>query len=223
MLGVNTYHRDLSDAEINAGKHRDAIGGMWDEIGALQFDFMRTHGLQPTHTLIDIGCGALRGGIHFARYLNAGNYFGLDINASLIRGGEREIKAAGLTDKRPQLLVDDQFDLPRFGRTFDYGIAVSVFTHLYMNNIARCLVQMQKVMLPSSQFFCTFFEAPSPIHLAPIQHASGKVTTRHDSDPFHYAIEEVRSLAAWSGLAVDLIGDWGHPRDQRMLRFTLAN
>src|SRR5262245_17052197 len=93
MVGVNEYHRALTDEEIRAGAHRDFVGGLWDEIGRLQFDFLVAHGLKPEHKLVDVGCGALRGGVHFIRYLKPGHYFGLDLNASLIKAGERELAA----------------------------------------------------------------------------------------------------------------------------------
>lgn len=66
------------------GEHRSFIGGMWDELGDLQFEFMKEQGLKPHHRLGDVGCGALRGGVKFIPYLDAGNYYGLDINASCI-------------------------------------------------------------------------------------------------------------------------------------------
>src|SRR5262245_6037599 len=170
MVGVNDYHRALSDAEIRAGAHRDFVGGLWEEIGRLQFDFLLAQGLEPDHTLIDIGCGALRGGVHFVRYLKPGHYFGLDVNSSLVTAGQSELEAAGLADRNAHLLVDDKFRLSRFGQVFDFGVSVSLFTHLYFNHIGRCLVEMRKVMQPGNQFFITFFEAPSPIHLEPITH-----------------------------------------------------
>jgi SAM-dependent methyltransferase len=222
MVGVNSYHHILSDSDIVAGAHRGFVGGLWEEIGQLQFDFLLAHGLKPNHTLVDIGCGALRGGIHFVRYLQPGNYYGLDINPSLISAGQKELEAAGLADRRAELVVNDKFELSTFGRTFDYGLAVSVFTHLYLNHIARCLCEMRKVMRPNSQFFCTFFEAASPIHLAPITHSPGNITTYYDSDPFHYGFEELDRLAMHCGLAARLMGDWVHPRDQRMIAITLA-
>ncbi len=42
-----------------------AVGGMWEEIGRLQFVFLVEKGLQPHHEMLDIGCGTLRGGRHF--------------------------------------------------------------------------------------------------------------------------------------------------------------
>ena len=56
--------------------HRLFVGGvddfLWTRIGELQFDFLRAQGLRPNHVLFDIACGALRGGVHFINYLDAG-------------------------------------------------------------------------------------------------------------------------------------------------------
>ena len=54
-----------------------AIGGMWEEIGQLQFDYLRNDGLRPDHSMLDIGCGTLRGGRHFIAWLSPGKYTGL--------------------------------------------------------------------------------------------------------------------------------------------------
>ncbi|MGD0673589.1 MAG: hypothetical protein ABSB13_16080 [Candidatus Binatus sp.] len=42
--------------------HRGYVGGKWDALGQLQFEFMLKMGLKPGHVLLDTGCGALRGG-----------------------------------------------------------------------------------------------------------------------------------------------------------------
>jgi hypothetical protein len=65
---------------VAAGQQRSIVGGEWDEIGRLQFDFLNGAGLKPRHVLLDVGCGCLRGGVHFVAYLERGNYVGIDIN-----------------------------------------------------------------------------------------------------------------------------------------------
>ncbi|MGG6294672.1 hypothetical protein ACQ4M4_09620 [Leptolyngbya sp. AN02str] len=60
MQNVNQYWRQLTPEEIKAGKHRQFIGGLWEELGQLQFDFLKENGLLPEHRLLDMGCGSLR-------------------------------------------------------------------------------------------------------------------------------------------------------------------
>jgi SAM-dependent methyltransferase len=213
------YTRQLTPEEIAAGVHRDAVGGLWEEVGSLQLRFMQQQGLRSADRLLDIGCGALRGGIHFLRYLEPGCYYGIDANASLIAAGQMEVERAGLREKRPQLLVTDAFEVARFGVMFDYVLAVSVFTHLHANRVLRCLLEVRRVMAPGAGFFATVFEAPAPGHLAPIAHQPGGITSFFDADPFHYAQAEMAHLGHRAGLEVGFLGDWGHPRAQTMLRF----
>lgn len=219
---MNLYGRQLSAEEIARGEHRDFVGGLWEEIGRLQLEFLRSRGLRPGHRFVDVGCGALRGGLHFVRYLESGRYHGLDINASLLEAGRRELEIAGLAGRGPQLLVDDGFRLQRFEARFDYGLALSVFTHLPMNVIVRCLAGVAATLAPDGVFFASYFPAPAPAHLAPLQQPPGEVTTYYDIDPFHQSLQEMQLLAGLCGLQVEALGDWGHPRGQQMLAFRLA-
>ena len=82
-----------------------AIGGLWEEIRALQFEFLIKKGLQPQHRMLDLGCGTLRGGRHFIRYLQPGNYYGIDISRKAIAFADQLIQQERLTDKSPHLLV----------------------------------------------------------------------------------------------------------------------
>ncbi len=166
MSEINQYGQQLTQEQINAGTHRDMVGGMWEEIGRLQFEFLRARGLKPNHRFLDIGCGWLRGGIHAIKYLEAGNYYGLDINPSLIEAGRHELRLAGLTHKNPHLAVSDRFELGLFGQEFDYLLALSVFTHLFANHIIRCLAEAREVLAPEGHFRDVFF-APHSVHVAP--------------------------------------------------------
>lgn len=218
-MDVNVYRRQLTPEEIEAKEHRELVGGLWDELGVLQLEFLKSRGLKQHDRLLDVGCGALRGGVHFIRYLDAGHYCGIDINSSLIEAGRRELAEAKLESRAPNLLVSDRFEVGRFDTTFDCAIAVSVFTHLPMNHIVRCLIEVRKVLKPAGAFYASYFEAPSTAYLAPLPHPRGGIVTSYDADPYHHAFDEVRWMAGTAKLEVEPIGEWGHPRDQRMLCF----
>jgi cyclopropane fatty-acyl-phospholipid synthase-like methyltransferase len=218
----NQYYRlKLTDQEIQRGSHRNQIGGMWKEMGEMQLKFMKEQGLQPDHELLDIGCGSLRGGIFFIGYLNEGKYSGLDLNSSLIKAGHSEIKKAGLIPKKPTLLVNDSFQFHLFNKKFDYAIAQSVFTHLPVNVIQRCLINLEQVLNPGGKFYATFFETESKFDVSPVNQANSKgVVTNIDSDPYHYHISLFEYLIEGSPLQMEYIGDWGHPRNQKMISFS---
>ena len=217
FLGKN-HSRELSDEEIAAGLHRELDGGLWDEVGTLQFYFMRSEGLRPEHTLVDVGCGALRGGVHFVAFLDEGNYCGIDSNRSHVAAGRRELE--GVTRRRARLMVNDGFELSLFGAAFDYALAISLFTHLRPDDIARCLRGVEEVLEAHGRFYASFLQSPRDAHLGPSSQGPGGTATAVGADPFHYSWEEMRTLGEEAGLAARLIGDWRHPRQHQMLCFT---
>ena len=139
--------------------HRKAVGGLWDTVGTLQFELLVREGLQPQDRLLDIGCGSLRGGVHFIRYLDTGHYAGVDKSAErLAAGRDVELEAAGLAHKEPVLEVLEDFEFERLGQTFDYAVALSLFTHLPLELVERCLVRVDPVLASGGRLFATFLE-----------------------------------------------------------------
>jgi SAM-dependent methyltransferase len=203
---------------------RGAVGGLWGEMGELQLQFLVSQGLRRDHRFLDVGCGSFRAGVHLVRYLEAGKYNGIDAQQWLLDAGlEHEIGRHGLADRAPRVLCRDDFDFSAFGTPFDYAIAQSVFTHVPWNTILRCLHNVRRVLTPEGQFFATFFEDPDGTHLTtPLAHQPGGVTTYTDKDPFHYQFDVFVELAARTRLEATYVGDWNHPRGQKMMRFTRA-
>lgn len=116
--------------DIAFGKYRQCIGNgkKWEERGRMQLDLLVAAGLAKNHRLIDIGCGPLRAGTHFIRYLNSGNYVGFDYSPAYI-GIARTIVSANesLSGKQPVLLLCENFDLSPYAHSpADFGIAFSV-------------------------------------------------------------------------------------------------
>lgn len=220
MKGINEYHRELAFPDIARNEHREYVGGLWEEIGTLQMEFLRNSGLQPHHKLLDVGCGCLRGGIHFVRFLQPGNYHGLDINSSLIEAARVELGKAGLTEKRPTLLVDDAFMFSRFKTTFDVMISVSLFTHLPGTIIVECLQRARESLSWGGRYYATFFMVPDHMKDRPFTQHPGGFQTWPDRDLFHYAFSDIKRMAAAARLRCVCIGDWNHPRNQKMIVFT---
>ena len=210
--------------QARGADHRAAVGGLWEQMGRLQLELLREHGLRPEHRLLDIGCGALRGGVHFVRYLEPGHYFGLDISESMIERGRAELAAAGLEGRDARLLVDDSFSFERLGTGFDFALAQSVFTHVPLNSIHRCLVNVSGVLRPGGRLYATIFEQERERHdLGPqrLETDDGLILeTWPDRDPFHYRPETLSDLCRGLPLRFAYIGECGHPRGQRMLEFT---
>ena len=193
--------------------HREYVGGLWDEIGRLQLDFLVSRGLKPSHCLLDIGCGSLRGGVHFIRYLGPGNYLGIDKERRLIDLGiERELGQATYLDKKPAFVVSSNFEFDTFGRKPEFSIAQSLFTHLVPADIHLCLKNLRKCVDQDHVFFATFFEGLS----------SDNPRTSHSQAGFSYSQDELTGFAERAGWRATYIGDWSHPRNQMMMKFQPA-
>lgn len=211
------YARPLAQSTIESGLYRDRVGGLWDELGELQLRFLIAQGLRPEHRLLDMGCGALRGGVRFVEYLDPGHYFGVDVNQSLLEAGyERELDDA-LRAKLPRenLRVSDRFQC-NFGVRFDFAIAQSLFTHLSFNQIRLCLFRVARNTSPGGRFFATYFEVP-PSHRLDRPLSGGRLWT--ERNVFFYYRRDLDYAAGTLPWRVRHMGDWGHPRGQVMVEF----
>jgi len=209
---------------IDPNWHRDGVGGMWDEIGKLQFDFLVERGLKPSHYFLDVGCGSFRGGVHFIRYLKPGHYFGIDKNKELLDAGRNvELKRCNLMERNPILVQMDNFDFQSLNTQFNYALAQSVFTHLPLNNIIRCVMNIEKALVQGGRFYATFWENPQgKFNLEPVMHPQvddPPIVTYFDRNSFHYNFETFRHICEGIRLTVEYVGDWKHPRGQKMLVF----
>lgn len=223
-MKINEYYSmEMNRKELSSNAHREAVGGLWEEIGRLQFDFLVSEGLKPHMTMVDVGCGSLRGGVHFVRYLDAGNYFGIDANKSLLNAGyEKELFLEGLHMKLPRenLVENRHFDFSLFKIDFDFALAQSVFTHLPLNHIRLCLINLARQMKSSGRFYATFFECPENANFEDSQvHAPGDIQTYPDLDPYHYRLSDFRWFITGLPWQLRYIGEWGHPRAQKMVCF----
>jgi hypothetical protein len=206
------------------GQHREIIGGMWEELGRLQFEFLLSQGLRPEHRVLDVGAGSLRLGVKLAAFLEPGGYWAVDKNTALLDAGWMlELGPLGLQARQPrdQLVTLDDFQFDRLGQTFDYAIAQSLFTHLSWHRIRRCLARLAPAINERGRLFATFFEIPAGSDReTAATHMPGGVETYSDRDPYHYSVADLRQAAGGLPWQVELLGEWGHPRDQRMVVFT---
>ena len=118
------------------------------------------------------------------------------------------------------LEVNSSFGMTAFGQKFRYAIAFSLFTHLTLNSIRRCLIEMERVMKPGAKFYATVFLCPDTDALEMPCSQSAEITSFMDKDPYHYHLSDMRWLASQTSFDVSLIKSFEHPRNQKMLEFT---
>ena len=46
MRGINNFWQQFDGDEIERNEHRGYVGGLWDELGQLQFDYLLDDGLK---------------------------------------------------------------------------------------------------------------------------------------------------------------------------------
>ncbi len=213
-----TKLHDLQPSErIGSIGHRPFVGGndpeTWYGIGRLQYHFLVREGLRPHHRFLDIACGALRLGQYLIPFLDRGNYFGLEAEPELVRIGlEQEFNFGIAEMKAPNFAYGYDFDFS-FIEEFDFAIAQSLFTHLTLDDIALCFANLRARAGPQSKFFFTFHE--------------GDDTNNPDnmSDPhlnWRYRPGQFAEIGERSGWQLEYVGDWAHPRDQKLMCATTA-
>lgn len=192
--------------------HREYIGGMWDEIGQLQFDFLLSRGMLPQHYLLDIACGSLRLGVKAIPYLHPEHYLGIEKESGLLDAGVKsELGRALYDEKQPILIQSSTFEFEKFDDRPDFAIAQSLFTHLTPELINLCFEKLRPIMKPDSSFYATFFEGELP-----------NPDRSHDHDCFMYSRNEMLAFGERNGFAAHYIGNWNHPRNQVMVEYRLA-
>lgn len=216
------YAKPFTPEQLREGEHRRRAGRLWRRIGKLQLEFLVTQGLEPGSRLLDLGCGPLRGGVRFIKYLEEGNYYGIDINESLLDVGYDIELSVELRTKLPRdhLRVTDRFDCD-FGVRFDFALAHSLFTHIPLNDIRLCLHRVAAQMNVGGRFFATFFEAEPgfPVDGLLDEGVEGKRPKYGERNPFWYWPSDLEWAASFSPWRFRYIGDWNHPRNQKMVEF----
>ena len=191
---------------------RGYVGGLWHEMGDLQYKFLVEQGLLPEHVLLDVACGSLRLGNRVIPYLEAGNYLGIDIKQDLIEHGKKiELGETLFQIKRPEFVVSGSFEFGKFSKRPDIVIAQSLFSHLIQDEITLCLSNLSNFRKNNTVLYATFNEVDNPV-LNP--------TTSDPHGFFRYTQRQMEDMGRRTGWQMRYIGDWGHPRGQKMVMYT---
>lgn len=101
-----------------------------------------------------------------------------------------------------------------------YGLALSVFTHLPKSRIRECLTKLAP-KLSGGKFYASVFLCEDSEYDKELEQAMG-IKTYPDTDPYHYTLGQLHDIASNSGWQIRVIGDFGHPRNQKMVLFTFG-
>jgi len=201
---LSPYHAPgFYDEALAHGRHRDIVGGRWDETGRLQMAILRREGLLPRHRLLDIGCGSLRLGCKAVPYLDPGHYWGSDLSDALMRRGYQAELAE--KDRLPpaQLVEDADFAFPGVSPDIDFAIAFAVFTHLPLDRLGHALGRIRaRFPLLRRLLFTVFLVPDTAVAAGPVRQPDG-VVTHPARAPYHFLADDVLALCGAAGFSAE--------------------
>lgn len=183
----------------------------WLALGQMQYDYLTATGLEPSHRLLEVGCGNLRAGWRFIQYLDSGNYYGIDISPDVLFVAQRTLAEYGLQDRLPVLtpvrdltfsfLPDDHFDVVH---------AHSVFSHTPIEVVDEFLDHVGRVLAPEGFVDFSFNATSSREHHV----------VRED---YYYRPEMLARRAEARGFRAEHRPDWGEGHKQDRMRLWPTN
>ena len=181
-----------------------AVGGDFQAVGLLEYYLLRQAGLQPGHTLVDVGCGSGRLAFHLKDYLQ-GQYIGLDVVPELFQYAQRKCQ-------RPdwKFYAAPGLTIPEPNDSADFICFFSVFTHLLHEETFRYLEDAKRVLKPTGKIIFSFLEFAIPSHWDMFQ------STLEDKNPDRVlnqfmSRDGIGAFAARLGLSVIEIADGDKP------------
>ncbi|XP_060218070.1 uncharacterized protein LOC132645228 [Lycium barbarum] len=138
--GISHYEEQANNhtalpcpGELLVEEHHSNYGEPWAG-GRDVFEFLAESAhLTPNSQVLEIGCGTLRVGLHFIRYLNPEHFHCLERDElSLMAAFRYELPSQGLLHKRPLIVRGEDMDFSKFGSgtMYDLIYASAVFLHM---------------------------------------------------------------------------------------------
>jgi SAM-dependent methyltransferase len=182
--------------------------------GRGQLEILLSRGLLPDHRVLDVGCGALRGGWWLINFLRPGRYFGIEPNEEMLAAGiEVMLGDELLAEKKPRFAGNADFDFSVFDDTFEFVIARSVWTHASLAQIGTMLDSFLTCSASNAEFVASIVP---PTGMFGREYGGALWVGRsHESDGpgfAHYRFRTVRKLRQERGLVAEDIGSYDDQR-----------
>lgn len=134
------------------------VGGDYAQIGMLESSALMTLGLQPGHTVVDVGTGSGRLPFNLKDYLT-GHFIGTDVL-------DEALEYAREKCARPDWCFISHFEpsIPVENSFADFVTFFSVFTHLLDEDIYRFLEDAKRVSRPGGRIVFSFLDFECETH-----------------------------------------------------------
>lgn len=168
----------------------------WDIYSVHQFNVLTSLGLKAKHSLLDIGCGGLRGGRLFMAYLAPGNYHGIEPQKWAVDNAiKNEMGIEYIKKRRASFDHNKKANLGVFDKKFDFILAHSVFIHSPKIWIKACFKEAKKVLKPKGKFVATIM----------FKEEDSKEKDWDYPKSRHFTKKTISKLAKQSGLKLKII------------------
>lgn len=187
---------------LTRGKHRDIVGGRWEETALHQMQVILDEGLERHDHFLDIGCGCLRLGHMLVPWLDPGHYWGTDASRALMLRGHAEELTPEARARLPaeQLVEDRDFRFPDLPESISFALSWGVFTHLPAAPLGLALQNLQQRFPALRKLLLTVFLAP-PDHAGPFRQRDG-VVTHPNRPPWHRSAADIAADATAAGFSI---------------------
>ncbi len=177
---------------------RHAVGGNFDAFGAVERDMLLHYGLQPEHSVVDVGCGPGRLALAL-REVHPGPYLGTEVVGSLLREARRVAARPGW-----RFAEVDGLTIPAPDQSADFVCFFSVLTHLLHEHAYLYLEEARRVLKPGGRIVFSFLEFRCEPHRAIFTASVDGV--RNDRPGTLNTFLSREALGAWSeALGLELV------------------
>lgn len=180
--------------------------GYWKDLQRYQLRLLQSNGLQPHHSLLDIGCGPLQGGVAFIKYLAPSSYTGIDHDPERIQAANTLIARHKLSSRAPSVMVSSTFGKAELGeRNFDFIWASQVLCFFNDDVMEELFVNIQRRLAPGGKFLADVYA---------LDHYEFRYPERRGQYNRH-APESLQAVAQKHGLQARFLGtieQFGYPR-----------
>ena len=171
---VLEQHLDQGLAHPTLGKNL-IEGRIYGKTGKGMLERLISLGLKQNHICVDYGCGSLRIGCHFIRYLNSGCYWGLDVNERFLRDGKELIGQDLIQQKSPNLhLISDETIARARSAGPRFIFSKSVLLHVHPNELATYFDRITRLMAKHTKVVIDATVCEQTVQIEPLSWAYPK-------------------------------------------------
>ena len=153
------YYASVIRRRLTRGRGHNAIGETSRPVraGSELLDIAMAYGLQPSHALIDFGCGSLRLGKAVIDYLQPKRFIGMDVDPEFLALGRKFLGDTLLREKEPMLLFINNETLAEVAALSpDFIAAWHVCSKIPDGQLKRFFANIIYMMASRSQAFIQF-------------------------------------------------------------------